>query len=108
MYDQTAADTAVQHLRALSAELDKHGIDSDLVTSGFRPRLRLHLVVEDLHPDAAFEDNVVAAPGADGRWLLWWPWAEQIADVDDPAKAAEVICGPLRDDSGADDAPGEE
>jgi hypothetical protein len=108
MSGQAAADTAAQHLRALSAELDKRGIGSDLVMSGFRPRLRLHLVVEDLHPNAAFEDNVVAAPGADGCWLLWWPWAEQIADANDPEKAAEVICGPLRDDSGADDVPGEE
>jgi hypothetical protein len=105
MYDQAAADTAVRHLRVLGAELTGRGIESDVVTSGFRPRLRLHLVVEDLYPDAAFEDNVVAAPGADGRWSLRWPWAAQIAD---PVKAAEVIGGPLRDDPGADDAPGEE
>jgi hypothetical protein len=108
MYDKTATDTAVRHLRALGAELAGRGIESDVVTSGFRPRLRLHLVVEDLHPNAAFEDNVVAAPGADGCWLLWWPWVEQIADADDPVKAAEVICGPLRDDPGTDDTLGEE
>lgn len=108
MYSQTAADTAVRHLRALSAELTARGIGSDLVMSGYRPRLRLHLVPADLHPNAAFEDNVVAAPGADGCWLLWWPWVEQIADADNPAKAAEMICDPMRDDPGTDDAPGEE
>jgi hypothetical protein len=108
MDDRMAADKAGQHLRALGAELARHGVESDLVTSGFRPRLRLHLVVEDLHPNAAFEDNVVAAPDAAGHWSLWWPWAEQIADADDPVKAAEVICGPLRDDPGTDDIPGEE
>jgi len=103
MSEQTA-DTAVGHLRALGTELDRRGIGSDVVTSGCRPRLRLHLVPECLYPDAAFEDNVVAAPGADGCWLLWWPWAEQIAAADDPAKAAELIAGELDEDPGTDPA----
>lgn len=102
-----AADLGERYLWALHAVLRNHGVESDVITSGYRPRLRLHLVVEDLYPNAGFEDNVVAAPGADGCWLLWWPWAEQIADADDPVKAAEVICGPLRDDPGTEDAPGE-
>lgn len=98
MFDQTAAGTAVRHLAAFSTELDRRGIESDVITTGYRPRLHLHLVAEALHPDAAFEDNVIAAPDADGRWLLWWPWAEQIADAGHPAKAAETICAELDED----------
>jgi hypothetical protein len=103
MPERTAADRAGQHLRALAAGLADHGIDSEVNMSGYRPRLRLHLPGEDLQPDACFEDNVLAAPDADGHWSFWWPWVERISDADSPAKAAEIISGPLKPDDSTDE-----
>jgi hypothetical protein len=100
MTGRTADDQAGQYLAALAAELAGHGVDAEVITSGYRPRLRLHLPGEELQPDAGFEDNVLAAPDADGHWSFWWPWIERISGAGSPAKAAEIITAPLKPGEG--------
>lgn len=36
-------------------------------------------------------DRVTAALGSDGRWWLWWSFAERIGPADDLDKAIQVI-----------------
>jgi hypothetical protein len=102
-----SADPGARYLWALHAVLRNHGVESDVITSGYRPRLRLHLSGEDLHPDdAGFEDNVLAANDVNGHWSFWWPWVEEMCAADDPEKAAAIILAPLEeDDSGNGDTP---
>jgi hypothetical protein len=84
-----AIDLAEQYLEKLHAELQKHGLDSEIIALGSRPRLRLD--TPPGYADADFEDNVLVAKAQDGRWMFWWPSLEQIAPADDLVKAAEVI-----------------
>jgi hypothetical protein len=94
-----AADPGEGYLWALHAVLRNHGVESDVITSGYRPRLRLHLPGEDLHPDdAGFEDNVLATNDVNGHWSFWWPWIEEMCVADDPEKAAAIILAPLWED----------
>jgi hypothetical protein len=88
------------HLQILHSELLKHGIESDVITSGYKPRLRLNLLWDCLNPspDLTFEDNVLVAKGADSRWSFWWPWIEEICPADAPETAAEIISAPLTED----------
>jgi len=78
---------ARQHLEALRVELTRCGLESELVTSGSWPRLRLRLpgTLGDV-----FDDNVVAAE-AGGEWMFFWPWIEPIGPAGDPAAAAESV-----------------
>jgi hypothetical protein len=79
------------YLERLRVELSRRGLCCELITSGCKPRLRIHIQgAYGGFADAAFEDNVVAAR-PDGRWSFFWPWVEQICAADDPAKAATVI-----------------
>jgi hypothetical protein len=78
---------ARQHLETLRAELSRRGLDSELVTSGFRTRLRLK--IPGTFSDD-FDDNVVAAE-AGGEWMFFWPWIEPIGPAGDPATAAESV-----------------
>lgn len=103
MTGHIADDRADPHLAALARELAGRGIDVEVIRSGYRPRLRLHLPGEELQPDAGFEDNVLAAPDADGRWSFWWPWIERICEAGSPAKAAEIITAPLKPDDSTGD-----
>lgn len=75
------------HLETLRTELFRRGLDSELVTSGFRARLRLKL--PGTFSDD-FDDNVVAAE-AGGEWMFFWPWIEPIGLAGDPAAAAESV-----------------
>lgn len=42
----------------------------------------------------------VYADAADGTWWYWWPWAERIAPVRDPGRAAAAIAGELASGAG--------
>jgi hypothetical protein len=88
MRDETGASAeARRHLSLLRAELARQGLESELVTSGFWPRLRLRL------PGAfgdVWDDNVVAAE-LDGAWQFFWPWVEPIGRTDDPVAAAGSV-----------------
>ncbi len=46
--NRTANHMPEHHLRILHAELLKHGIESDTITSGYKPRLRLNLSTDCL------------------------------------------------------------
>jgi len=92
--DLGAAPLAIARLEALRAELARRGLESELVTSGSWPRLRLK--IPGTFGDA-FDDNVVAAESG-GRWMFWWPGIELIGPAADPAGAAEIIA----DELGAD------
>lgn len=85
-------DTAGRYLTALSAELAARGLKSELIRSGFRPRLRLYFegMVTGFE-DAPFEDNVIVSPCATGELWYWDPFIEKIAPADDAVKAAEMI-----------------
>lgn len=39
----------------------------------------------------ALSDLVTTEEGSDGRWWLWWSWAERICPADDLDQAAAVI-----------------
>jgi hypothetical protein len=44
------------------------------------------------HPAIVFLSELVTAEqGSDGRWWLWWSWAERIALADDLNEAAATI-----------------
>lgn len=90
----SATAEALEHLTLLRTELARQGLESELVTTGARPRLRLRLpyTFSDVFNDFndVFDDNVVAAE-VSGEWMFVWPWAEPIAGAHDPAAAAESI-----------------
>jgi hypothetical protein len=96
------------HLRILHSELLKRGIESDIIASGYKPRLRLNLSSDclNLSPDISFEGTVVVAKGTNSRWSFWWPWIEEICPADAPKKAAEITSAPLMgDESDTDEGP---
>jgi hypothetical protein len=90
------AARARQHLEALRVELTRCGLESELVTSGSWPRLRLRLpgTLGDV-----FDDNVVAAEEG-GEWMFFWPWIQRIGTAADPAKAAQIILDELGVETG--------
>lgn len=83
-----------EYLTRLGEELRKRGVKCELVTTGCAPRLWLDI---DWPPrlsgfgDPAFEDHVLAARDANGRWTFWWPWIEPIGPADDLSRAADYL-----------------
>lgn len=79
---------------AAIAILEKLG--SRLTSDGWQVRLHappdrrpmLHVA----NPRVGFlSDLVTAGQGSDGRWWVWWSWAERISPADDLAGAAANI-----------------
>jgi hypothetical protein len=99
------SDPRTGYLIRLSTELHARGITSTLIGSGTAPRLHLALERVTGWKDAAFEDNIVTAPGPDGHWHYWWPWLEPIAPATDPATAADRLAFIIRPHDPGD--PGE-
>lgn len=101
MADEIGATAeALRHLTVLRTELARHGLQSELVTSGYWPRLRLRL--PGTFSDA-FDDNIVAAE-LGGVWMYFWPWAEPIGHTGDPVTAAgSVLVAVCLDGAGGSD-----
>ena len=101
-----AGDRATGYLTALRAGLRERGLTSTVITTGFRPRLRVSSPFPSLGPGASdFEDNIIAAPCCGGTWWFWFPWAERIMPADQLTDAADKITALLgQDDEG--DEPG--
>jgi hypothetical protein len=67
-----------------------------LATDGWQVRLHappdrrpmLHVANRGV---AFLSDLVTAGQGEDGRWWLWWSWAERISPADDLDRAAASI-----------------
>ncbi len=102
-------DPAVGHLTALGSALRERGLASTVLTSGFRPRLHVETEMAGScgwhAAEYAFDDNVVAAPWADGTWWFFYPWAERIAPASQLAEAADKVVellGPEDEDEDAE------
>jgi hypothetical protein len=89
--DVRQVDLAERHLTVLHGELLTRGIESEVVKSGFKPRLRIGPVIVDGWGHAAFEDNVVAAQTPEGIWWYWWPWIEKLGPASDPGNVARLL-----------------
>jgi hypothetical protein len=84
-------EKAVAELQGLRAELGRIGWISQLRA---RPGYAPSLYVQNPEPGAtALNEQILAAPQADG-WWFWWSWAERIAQ--DPAETAAIISRTLR------------
>jgi hypothetical protein len=101
MHSADIADTnekAIAELRGLGAELGRLGWVSQLRAGPDRvPGLYVQ------NPEAgatALNEQIFAAPKADG-WWYWWSWAEPIAR--DPAETAAIISRTLRSAGHLDD-----
>lgn len=89
------ADLCRRFLEALGAELRALGIESEVITSGARPWLRLGSRPGRWSADSGFEDHVLAAPAPGVGWSYWRPTIDLIGPVADPARAAEIIANDL-------------
>jgi hypothetical protein len=91
-------EKAVAELQGLRAELGRIGWISQLRAG---PNCVPSLYVQNPEPGAmALNEQILAAPQADG-WWYWWSWAERIAQ--DPAETAAIIRRTLRSAAPLDD-----
>lgn len=67
------ADLCRRFLEVLGAELLALGIESEIITSGARPWLRLGSRSGRWNADSSFEDHVLAAPAPGVGWSYWRP-----------------------------------
>lgn len=80
-------ERATECLQKLAVELEERRFAVRLCTGpGRPPRLR---VINPLAP--VLTENVLAAPGRDGRWGYWFSWPQHIALADDIVAAADRI-----------------
>lgn len=81
------AEAAIAVLERLASRLSTDGWQVRLHAPPDR-RPMLHVA----NPAVAFlSDLVTAGQGRDGRWWVWWSWAERIAPADDLDRAAASI-----------------
>src|SRR6266536_3499893 len=91
-------------LLALQAELARRGLKSDLDTRAAFARLRVFSAQgETCDQVAEFENSIVASYFGHDLWFAW-PWAEPIARVTDPGRAAGEIFDVLGPDDEVQDA----
>jgi hypothetical protein len=91
-------EKAIAELQGLRAELSRLGWISRLRAG---PDRVPSLYVQNPEPGAtALNEQIIAAPQADG-WWFWWSWAERIAQ--DPAETAAIIRRALRSTTPLDD-----
>lgn len=90
-----AFDSSQHFLEALGRELLALGVNSELITSGSRPRLQLGRWYGCWNADSSFEDHVLAAPVPGAGWSYWWPTIEMIGSAAEPVQAAQIIADQL-------------
>jgi hypothetical protein len=105
-------DPGAEYPGKLSVQLATRGVQCELITTGYAPRLRLEIPWLGGWDSAAFEDNVLAAQSQDGQWRFWWPWIRPIGFADDAANVAEYLAGtmmgnPLADENSEAGTPGD-
>jgi hypothetical protein len=88
-------DPGAEYPGKLSVQLATRGVQCELITTGYAPRLRLEIPWLGGWDSAAFEDNVLAAQSQDGQWRFWWPWIRPIGFADDAANVAEYLAGTM-------------
>src|SRR6266536_5268852 len=105
MRDWMSDESGEVYLRVLQDELAKRGLKSDLDTRAAFARLRVFSADPRTEiPDVAeFENSVVASYFGHDLWYAW-PWAEPIARVTDPGRAAGEIFDVLGPDDEVQDA----
>ncbi len=94
-------DPIGHYLGKQRVELLTRGVTSEVITSGFRPRLRLdNPRLSGWFEAAAFEDNIVAAQCSKGDWWFWWPGGLALAGSGDQAGAGvlrlDAVAEPVR------------
>lgn len=92
---RVSADPGQRLLEALGRDLHALGVESELITSGSRPRLQLGRRYGRSNADSSFEDHVLAAPAPGGGWSYWWPTIDMISEAGDSARAARIIADQL-------------
>jgi hypothetical protein len=87
----TQGSEEVIHLERLAAELARHGLSAQVVTSGRQP------CVKAANPNTPqLNERVLCDRGGDGAWCYRWPWQQPIGLVDDLQKVAGKITAVLR------------
>jgi len=81
----------VEHLERLRAELNRHGLDAQLVTKGKRSHLK---VANADTPE--INERVFCQLAEDHTACFWWPWRQPIGAVDDLDAVVGKIAAVLR------------
>lgn len=81
----------IAHLERLRAELNRHGLDAQLVTKGKRACL---MVANADIPE--INERVLCQSAEDHAACFWWPWQQPIGSVDDLDAVAGKIAVVLR------------